>query len=283
LFICTAVLLSLSLGRRWYYMLPVLMPLVLLMADAAVRIIHESRKLPKIWTTVVLATHMAAIAGVGVVLFQQHDLRLGRVGDVLSVVVVGCSFLAIIVVMIGARRRSLAISLIALVAFSMLSTILMEWSGVLWRTKRFERQTFVTSIEGLLTDAAPLIGWRDEWPEEQYYLHRIIPRMNRVAEVKAFVQEHGPTWILVDTQSRPLPTPKRLNARVVQAFDFDGSDDRLQLWLINATSGNEKLGGHSGPSVSWEGGFNPAVRTVMLGQLPKPRLGASMLYLHFSR
>lgn len=226
--------LSLSLGRRWYYMLPVLGPIMILMAAGAIRaaatLRAEGKSAMVRW---LLALHAL---GIGAAAFwlrfdqpAQTALPLWAMSAAIVVAIIAA------VVIVRSAGRGVAGDLRALAAMVLVAVVFFAGAGArgsLRQATRFEARAFSQRVAELVTDDATLLGWQGMWAVEQYELHRSIPRFSHMADLLNAMAGSASAYVLV-RDSDVFPLPPGYERRPIIVGASDGDVDGRQLWLVS--------------------------------------------------
>ena len=227
---------SLSMGRRWYYLLPMIAPLALLMASGGLaigRLLWESAyRLP---ARLVLAMHGAAFTGAVLWLWRVQPMEYQPpMWGVAICVAAGAA--AVVLAMTAsssvAMHRAWAAVVVAGAAFFAVAAT----NASLWGRTRRAHRDFSDRIQQFVLPHDPLVGWEDAWATTQYYVDRAIPEVDRPGELRDVVESAGTTWVLVHSDE-PITLPKSVSATMVMSMACDGRDDALQLWRVSPKDG----------------------------------------------
>jgi 4-amino-4-deoxy-L-arabinose transferase-like glycosyltransferase len=233
--------LSLSLGRRWYYMLPALGPIMILMAAGAIRAAATLRAEGKsVLVRWLLALHALGIGAAACWLrFDQPPriaLPLWALSATIAAAIIGT---ALIIRSAGRgaagdRRALAAMVLVAVVFFAGASA-----RGSLRQARRFEAQTFSRHVSELVADDATLLGWRGMWAVEQYELHRSIPQLQQMSALLEAMGDSDSVYVLVRSGDI-FPQTSGYAARRLFAGPYDGDPEGKQLWQVSRVSAAEE-------------------------------------------
>lgn len=230
------IALSLSFGRRWYYMLPVLPVLALMMSAAAINFVSRLPSIRISWGTVVLGLHVVGVGAVAAIALLNHRLRLEH-ESVVAAMLVLTGLAAVAVVIWSTARASMTwrprIAVVAVAGFVIAAQWLQEGAGLFWSVDRFQRRDFAAAIVDDAPHLEPLFGWSGDWSEQQYYLHRPIVRINETGAIESLVEERNAIFILVDLENPPLLLPESFTTTILESRACEERTDRLQLWRIS--------------------------------------------------
>jgi 4-amino-4-deoxy-L-arabinose transferase-like glycosyltransferase len=239
LIITAMFILSFSYGRRWYYMLPLLAPLTLLMSATVVgRINSISTDREKTRWVIVLSLHVMGVAAAVACTAMLRDPRepaLTAAAAMASMIGVGG------IAMLGLMRRSHAGSHVTTVAAGIVCTLVIavgEPAGIYWSQSRFERSQFADEVAQRVAPDDVLVGWGDLWPHEIYRLRRTIPVVSDGA-LASHLSRDGETWVLVDVDHSVPALPEGTSSDITLRSDYDGDRDRLQLWRVRTIDDGE--------------------------------------------
>jgi len=233
--------LSLSLGRRWYYMLPVLGPIMILLAAGAIRAAATLRAEGK--SAIVrwlLALHAL---GIGAAAFwlrfdqpAQTALPLWALSAVVAAAIIGA------VLIICSAGRGAAGDLRALAAMVLVAVVFFAGAGArgsLRQARRFEAQTFSRRVSELVADDATLLGWQGMWAVEQYELHRSIPQLHQMSALLEAMGDSDSVYVLVRSGDIFPQTPGYAARRLLTG-PYDGNAEGKQLWQVSRVSATEE-------------------------------------------
>jgi 4-amino-4-deoxy-L-arabinose transferase-like glycosyltransferase len=232
--------LSLSFGRRWYYMLPLLAPLALLMSTAAIEMatnIAGLRKRP-LWVTGV-ALHAVGIATFMVMAVVARESAGDHRAEVVVLVVLAVATLLLLVVRTSRERLGDIGGLAVVCLFAAIALGIAQQAGALHGTTRTERAVFGRAVEEHVGADDVLLGWRDAWLQEQYVLHRPIPITREATEIEARLDADQSVWVLVDIDDRPPTWSPGTRVEVVINLDYKETAGRLQLWRVERSAASE--------------------------------------------
>jgi 4-amino-4-deoxy-L-arabinose transferase-like glycosyltransferase len=228
--------LHLSLGRRWYYMLPALPLLLTLMARTGVELgrillLNNRRTL---WTALVLL-HVIGLA-VAAVAFRQIEPAVTRPPMLAALLTVAIAIVAGTVVLMRPaeqeRRVHRDLTLTAIVALVFFAAV--ELNGSLWESGRWARRQFSRDVGRHVTPNAVLLGWQSDWELEQYYNHRVIPTFKSGKELTDELHNAPAAFILVKQPASLNLAPQFQSELILQA-DHNGRG-RLELWRVTRSN-----------------------------------------------
>jgi 4-amino-4-deoxy-L-arabinose transferase-like glycosyltransferase len=230
------LLLSLAAGRRWYYMLPMLGPLALLMAAVVGEVAHELSLSRKRWIWPTLVTlHVLALAGtaLGMAIAQDPAVAPPLLGAIaLLIAAAAAAALAWRWRHLPSRAMPAAVltTLVAALFFQLISL-----NASVWSDDRFDRRRFSSAVAKVVPAAEPLFGLAGEWFVDAYHLKRDIPTCSDLDQVAARLRERGSIWLLVNQKNRVHFAP-RFVAHVAASVDLgDPGKDCDQLRLVHLT------------------------------------------------
>ena len=237
--VITIASLHLTLNRRWYYLLPMMAPLSVLMAWSALAIGEALLERGRVWMwrTIVLL-HIAAGPIILIYLHQRKPPMLQP--TVLTMgLLAGVAGIAAVMVLVRPRARESAER--GLIIASIVSIALMVSAGVratFWNVERYHRRDFALEV-GRSVGGPPdsvLLGYHDNWQQEQYYLHREIPSFDRPVDLAAAIREAvrggrsgRPVWVLTNSR-KPLEAALR-NVELTESIRRSVErDEDVTLW-----------------------------------------------------
>jgi 4-amino-4-deoxy-L-arabinose transferase-like glycosyltransferase len=218
-----AVMLSFGPQERWYYMLPVLPALAVVLSIAAERFWTGERL--RRWMPVWLLGHglltLVGVTAVGLLYRSRLDLPAGGL-----LLIVGLTAWA----WHRHRRRgglSLPGAMLITANLFMITTASLAFSPRLWGTDRYAEREAAGRLARLVAQDEPLVSWRTDLTNLIYYLDRPIPRAERVSDLQRFETR----WVLA-----PNRTVTTLMAAVPVAGHcaLDAGDEFL--WLVRIGS-----------------------------------------------
>jgi len=229
--------LSLSLGRRWYYMLPVLGPIMILMAAGAIRaaatLQGEGKSALVRW---LLALHALGIGAAACWLRfdqpAQTALPLWALSAAIAAAIIGAALI------ICSAGRGAAGDLRALAAMVLVAVVFFVGAGAhgsLRQARRFEARAFGRRVAELVADDATLLGWQGMWAVEQYELHRSIPQLHQMSALLEAMGDWESVYVLVRSGDIFPQTPGH-TARRLFAGPYDGDPEGRQLWQVSRVS-----------------------------------------------
>jgi 4-amino-4-deoxy-L-arabinose transferase-like glycosyltransferase len=233
LVVVAMVMLSCSFGRRSYYMLPVLPPLILLMSASVVQLCSglSARCQQRGWPAL-LALHVGGITTALLWLVADRADRNAQLLATAAIVSLAAVTIAMLAWPVSRKRIGAVGSTVAVCCFTVLAFTTAQQTGVLHSNKRFERAAFSRQVKATISRTSSVVGWWDDWPEEQYALHRPIVDAREVSTVEDRLRERGESWLLVDTNDPPPALSSDTSIDVLIEHDYDGYEDRLQLWRL---------------------------------------------------
>lgn len=253
------VLLSISLSRRDYYMLPVTGAAAALMAAASVEVGRAlwSRQRQG-WWTALAAAHVVAIGAALVVLkrIEPEASKPPMWAMVMATIVTACALWLIFRTWRQSRSETAAsapgswwnpsdLVLSAALATGVAFFAAAAFHESLWDQGRMARRDFSLQLRQIVAREDPLLGWREIWEIDQYNLHRVIPSfsqsetlINAIRQRLSSSERREPAqcWVLVaqrDDPRRPgLTLPKSMAVEVVRSVKDEESGEVMQLWRV---------------------------------------------------
>ncbi len=227
------ILLWFSLNRRWYYMLPVVGPIAVLMAAFALRWadgFFEARKAG--WWRNLLIGHILAIAAGAIWLTLEHEQQpsLSIVSTVAVLLAAVCALIACIRISnsdrAGNDRAFVCTILLAAVFITAAAA-----DGALWSRKRDDARASTYLVAEYVERAEPLFGWRDTWETEVYYLDRAIPQLTTADQLLERAPDSEYFWLLVPDDENLL-LPDQLHGELIFDVEYARAGGK-QLWKIS--------------------------------------------------
>jgi len=252
----TMILLSFSAGRRWYYLLPLLAPLCVLAADAAIQFVEGVIRRGAIRSAVLLALGPALlmVLAAAAMMAARSSSGMASVETALALLSAGGALVWLIARIVRAtphpgecasdfaRRLLVSAALAVAIVLPGASSTL-----ALWRDRRAEGRDFALAVGQLVPRDAALIGFGGPWDEVRYNLHRTVPcvqdRGRGLAPIGHLLRD---SYFLLIEEGIPLPA-EAADATRVLAMPRDGEAERLQLWRVDGTAtrtqGESRQGG----------------------------------------
>lgn len=228
------VLLSFSRGRRWYYMLPVLVPYTVLLASTAVQFAGYLRERNMKWAwSGLFALHAIAIAVVAIVMAGRHADRFGQTPAVLLAAVCASALVCVVLLALPRTRRGLGDIGVAVMACASAAVgfSVAESRMGLWRYNRIDERDFALKVADIVGDGE-LIGWRDKWEEQQYYTHRPIPLFVEADAMAEHLAETNGAWVLVDARYEENALPEEFDSTRLIVHDNGDKKGQFELWRV---------------------------------------------------
>lgn len=233
--VITLAVMHLSLNRRWYYLLPLTSVLSVLMAWTALAIGQAMFKAGRlgIWRAAAI-THIVLFAAALAYMWWANP-ELLKPTTMSLLVLAAVSAMACIAIAAHSRANdspARSLLLTALIAIGFM-TLAGERSSP-WSLERFHRRDFSRSLAEALSSGAVVLGWNNDWQQEQYYLHRPIPSFEHRAQlVDALrVSADGQATYLLTSTRKPLDLPVAIAREEVVSSEVE-EGERLTLWKIN--------------------------------------------------
>jgi 4-amino-4-deoxy-L-arabinose transferase-like glycosyltransferase len=233
--VATSIAVMSLLSRpRWYYLLPILAPLTLLMSDA---LLAQLEAMPARWrrlAAVVLAGHAVALAVLACSSWNQVEPTYVLRGVAAALALLAGAWVAR---KVWQGAEGAAIALATLTAAGGLCFASVAYDGGWWEPARQIRRDFALKVAQLVPADQPLLGWRgDDWIEEAYAADRIIAQADEIADLEAALQKSPVVWVLAEVvepgRKRALPvtdTP----VLITELADDDRDDDvKIALWQV---------------------------------------------------
>lgn len=234
-------LLCLAPRRRWYYFLPLLPALCLLMALVGLTLGRWLRERggDRLWALLV-ALH---VVGVGALLpvmwFTEPPLTRPMASVAWGVAGVALVVAAVMFVLLRSgraerseREAGVMGSLGALGLVSALALGLAAQAGSLWGATRLERAAFASQVAVLVPRDERLVSWRQDSSIEVYHAKRAIPELDDAADLAAVLSERDRVWVLISSHYKPPTVPRGWAVTTALKADFSdeaGDNDRVEL------------------------------------------------------
>jgi 4-amino-4-deoxy-L-arabinose transferase-like glycosyltransferase len=236
------IALHISIGRRWYYLLPALAPLAVLMAKFGLESAHiliEQGK-GKLWRTIIILHVLGLLAALIAFRVTETAVTAPPIAGIVAVAAIaGAGLLA----MHQFRRQflsqpQLAITAVLLVGGAFIAAA--EIRSSLWDAKRFEQRRFAAQVQQSVPANADLIAWAGDWAREVYYGRRAILEFIDYVELKAHLHSPGDTFLLVDL---PFETDMPgFEETLIAEANIEGRT--RQLWRIADGTANHSAASH---------------------------------------
>ncbi|HET7687674.1 MAG TPA: glycosyltransferase family 39 protein [Candidatus Macondimonas sp.] len=217
-----AALLSFGPQERWYYMLPVLPALCLLLAVAAMRFWNAERL--RRWMPLWVLVHGSLMLAVLIWAYSQASplpwLPLAGIFGLIALCTVAWR---------GHRRgMSLPGWLLITALLFMTTTVSVAYTPQVWGLDRYQERDSASRLARLVRADEPLVSWRSDLTNLIYYLDRPIPRAEHSADLTR-LHAH---WVLA---------PTRTAASLIAAIPVSGhcalDIGDGYLWLIRVDRG----------------------------------------------
>jgi len=233
--LAAAILLSFSRGRRWYYMLPLLVPYMVLLASTAIQIADYLKERRAMWVwNLLFAIHAVAIAIVAVAMSTRHDDRFGTTPVVLLVAVCAAAVVYLALLSVPRLRRTIGtvgVGVLACASVSVSFAVVESRMG-LWRANRLDERDFSLLVAEAVGPGGVLLGWRDMWEEQQYYTHRTIPLFVEADALTDKINTSSGAWILVDARNKENALPETLDSTLIIRHDNGKTEGQFELWRV---------------------------------------------------
>jgi len=199
LLVIPLVALHVSLGRRWYYMLPALGPLAVLMAGVAVTHCRSAPRTARLVAAMIaILMSILAIAAIAWLHVSEPEILRPSLGAVAIVMLISSGATASIIISLRLQEGTGSDLVYASIAAWAAFFAVAAGSGSLWRLNRFERRAFALEVAQIVPHNAHLIAWDDNWEVEQYYAHRMIPSFLDRDALIAAIQSDDETFLLIE-------------------------------------------------------------------------------------
>jgi 4-amino-4-deoxy-L-arabinose transferase-like glycosyltransferase len=241
------IVLSISLSRREYYMLPATGALAVLMAAATTEVGRTVWKAGRanLWKAAA-GLHILILAGAVLALrFMSHDSPLPSDWGVTAVLMCAVAAIIFLIVMPNdvSRPGFSCTATAAALAIGPVLIVAAAARGSLWSSDRISECKFGLQVAAIAPDNMPLIGWQEIWQIEQYYDHRVIPSFENAADLEAaadkFISNMGECYVLVEERDDPRRPALRLHKSfniepiLVEPSQRGGTQ---QLWRLTLKS-----------------------------------------------
>jgi hypothetical protein len=213
-------------------MLPAMGPLVILLAQVAVRVgrtLLSHRQ--GAWWRGLLVAHCAGFGAAAVIMASrsvgkdQAQWLMACLAAIAAIVIAGLIWW----MRSPAQSRAMvSMSLCALAALALFVT--MAESKLLWRRRRFNEADFARAVAAQVKDGDPLAAWRWSWEVGIHYADRVIPVIKTPGRLNAALERAPPGnyWIITHGEDRPPDQfPQRLCAEL-----RDSGQVQLRLWAL---------------------------------------------------
>lgn len=254
--VCTALILSVVWGRREYYMLPMLAPMMLLSAYGLLWLgqFLKQKSLENIW--LIFGAVMSLFAGAMVAYFYfagARDHRPSLAMLIVAIVIAIAAPLSTFLLMLDfklsklfsfkpsispmADRRLDVMTWCAIAAAWTLCMSITSTAGANWGVNRYYRDEFARAISSDMDPKIPLFGWKEQWYIEAYRTARVIPVLDDIDELTAQVTDNRTIYVLLRPKKRPIKLPAQFQSTSLRRLDFesndeDGGNDPLELLKI---------------------------------------------------
>ncbi len=233
--VVTMLLLSLAIGRRSYYLLPLMGPMGLMMAAGTLAVGRAliGTQHERTWRIVLIVHALAFVAVIIAMRFAAPATQEPPLW-VIGLVVVA------VVVVIALRQRRPAPLLIATTASATVFSFALLFNGSAWGDSRFEQAAFAQAVASTVPRDQILAVWsREQWYSELYYARRPIELRQDVEQLAADVQREGQVWLLMKADRRRQPKlPDSIALK--QILRESDEDDSPLLMLLSSLGPDAK-------------------------------------------
>ncbi len=231
LIVTPAILLTPGHHQRWYYMLPVLGPMAVLLARAGWAWFDPPAQACSPWIRLLLPLHVLLAIGALAWLLA----RLGKLG--MSSPWITAALAVVAMIPMGLRWLRLprpAADLPALGATFGVVLLAAATSPIIWSDNRFAHAQFAQAVQAKLPPQPHLATWGIWIPSLAYYLHQNVPQLGGHVRPTQLANLLGTAdFYLVMPDARIAALPANLQYRVLTHFPhFDG--ERVSLLAIHA-------------------------------------------------
>lgn len=235
LMVTAMVLLWLPLVRRWYYMLPIVPAIAVLMGAFAVRWADQFYRDGRVWIwRNTLLGHVIAFLAAAVYLLVSREERPPLPWWSAAAIFTACALGIVACIRVRSDDRATADR--ALLVTVLTSAVLLAGAavnGTLWSDRRSDVRDSTARIAEHVAPTDPLYGWRSRWVSEVYYLDRTIPTLINLKDLHAEAKRYGVIWVMVDDDNE-LDLPGDLTGRRVFDAEYTRGGGK-QLWRIAAS------------------------------------------------
>jgi 4-amino-4-deoxy-L-arabinose transferase-like glycosyltransferase len=228
------LVLSLSLGRRWYYMLPLLGPVCVLMAAGAIEAtrILQQRQQWRLWQSIMAAHGACVVAAILWLALEQTDRQNASLTVLFGAVALAGAVIVAMRRFWPIHQRAATFPAAALCLLSAAVLIGATARGTLWRSNRFAHRELGWAIARHVAAGQEVLGWRQEFDIELYYGRTGIEVCDTADELSEEVADDEQTWLLVDARIEPPRWPANAHATMTSRVNYEGIDGCLQLWRL---------------------------------------------------
>ena len=231
------LLLHISLGRRWYYLLPVLAPFAVLMAKFALDIARHLVTQRQAGTLLTLAmVHIIGFAIAMPILRRlEPEFTAPTMAGTIAVIVASALVALALLTLIRQSRHAAEATVVAVAGLAVIFLAAAQFRTSLWDEERFNRRDFALRLAEMIPPDAPLYGWSGDWAREVYYGHRVIPEFEEKSQLRAALeQQGGGCWMLVE-----LPLHMHLQGEFDKSIVMQTRIEKgnsVELWRIEQPS-----------------------------------------------
>lgn len=225
--------LSIPAGRRWYYMLPVMAPLIILTAQVAMRFGRSCIIDKRVLWQMLLVAHCVGCAAAAVLMTTGASGNIDT-QQLMAIITLAVGIgTAVHLWRCGVERKDSAgftAALCALVSLTLFTT--MAEAELLWRRKRFDEAEFARSIQRHVPSDQPLALWESNWEAGTYYLGRVTPVIRTPQKLEAELQRSSGDGLWLVTQGDVVPPPF-VESRLEMELR-DDSEVKVRLWMVDS-------------------------------------------------
>ncbi|MCC6679991.1 MAG: glycosyltransferase family 39 protein [Phycisphaeraceae bacterium] len=233
--VVTMLLLSLAIGRRSYYMLPLMGPMGLLMAAGTLAVGRAliGTRHERTWR-IVWIMHAVVLAAVIIAMrFAAPAMQAPPLWTICLVVAVA---IAVIVYRQRGPQQLLAVTAVSAMVFS----FAMLFNGTAWGRSRYDQANFARTVAATVPRDQMLAVWsKQPWYTELYHARRPIELRQDVEQLVADVQREGQVWLLMKVdRRRQLKLPAGIAVKLI--LRESDEDDSPLLVLLSASGPDAK-------------------------------------------
>ena len=215
-----ALLLSFGSQQRWYYLLPSLIPMVILLADGAYRFVQRARDyLPSPVPGFLIQLHLL----LSIAFFSYLIIYYRRENTTtLNIFIITLVLLIIAQLLLMVKKLSLFQQLLTVCVMINISFITMGLTHTGWSKDRFERHEIALRAHALVEPGTEVICW-DVTPDIYvYYTKSPIPRASSFQEIQNYINLTGNKKVVVITEKKNIELiPVKIGYEIIDILPDD--------------------------------------------------------------
>lgn len=231
-----ALILDMGSQRRWFYMLPLLPALCLLLAHGLRLLARETgASATKLAWWIALTPWILVCATSAFLLSRGICCTPAYLPEAVAANLISWTWLA---VLLWRRWKELAVwpDLTGSAALLCVITIIAIPSPVLWEQDRFDDHALALRVRSMIDAQTPIISFRNQSHAYFFYLRHPIPRVDDWREMERILRQHGRLVVIFDSAAIP-ELPAEWSPRVLDATPKKNPDPKTVIRLELRQSG----------------------------------------------